>query len=117
MDIARYATASCVKPSLGEVELDRSGDSRSVVATVPEDAGRAGAARRGNTGMGHAVASVTAEMRTNGTDRFRSDGASGKLESGGGRAGCAARDRSARRYQTRRSRIIFRGFRRARFVT
>src|ERR1035441_3607567 len=38
---------------------------RCVAATVPENAGRAGTARGGNTSMDHATASVTArELRT-----------------------------------------------------
>src|ERR1700733_2185041 len=40
----------------------------SLAATVPEDAGCAGAARGGNTSMGHAVASLTARERRTDVD-------------------------------------------------
>src|ERR1039457_3814897 len=45
-------------------QLDCSRASRSVAATVPEDARHAGATRRGNTCMGNSVASVARQGRT-----------------------------------------------------
>ena len=82
--------ASCVKPSLFDVSLSCSRASRSVAATVSEDAGHAGDTRGGNTYMGDSVASVATRARDD-RRRFRFDRASGELESGCGRTRGPAR--------------------------
>ncbi len=69
-------------------QLDCSRASRSVTATVSKDARQAGATRRGDTYMGE-LSCQSSQARARG--RFRPDRASGKLESGCGRARRPAR--------------------------
>ncbi len=91
-------------------QLDCSRASRSVAATVSEDARHAGATRGGDTHMGE-LSCQCSQARAGYGARFRPDRASGKLESGCGRARGPARAASMRLCRTTRSRTSFPGSR------